>query len=74
MDYYEDDVLEHAINIFGPFMHEWEYDFPKNWPKKNVSYIQRKTYDLIKYLRYIYSKYVLGGPLRSVRFLREIVS
>ena len=42
-NYYTDDIINHALNIFGPFMKEWNYEFPKHFPRKNVTNLNQKN-------------------------------
>jgi hypothetical protein len=73
LEYYDEDIIEHAVKILGPFMLEWGYKFPEEWPNRRISYISQKKYEIAKQLRLYYCKYIKSGPFRGVRFLRELL-
>lgn len=72
--YYKGNVASLAVSIFGPFMNEWGYSFPKG--VKNVVVPKKSTasYRINRVLRTVYANYVKSGPLqRPLRFVRNIL-
>lgn len=71
--YYTDKISKNAINIFGPFMKEWGYEVPEKWGNMQPSLKARVAYKYNKLGRFIYSKYVKGGPLQRFTLLRDLL-
>lgn len=64
---------KHAVKVFGPFMKEWGYKFPKDWPTDNSSALNQLYYETTKTGRSLYLRYVKGGPLKGLSILRNAV-
>jgi hypothetical protein len=72
-EYYDPQSRDFAFKVFGPFMEEWEYDFPDSWRYTTANRTQIYKYKLNKIGRLLYSKYVKSGPLKRVTILRNIL-
>ena len=70
-DYYEKRSFDLSTRIFGPFLKEWDYKFPKNWEKVSLSRCQLMKYKVAKIGRGFYSKFIKGGPLSKLTVLRN---
>ena len=57
LDYYSSDIIHHAVNIFGPYNNEWNYELPESWNKIQIKHINLLHYKLRKAARFIYYKY-----------------
>ena len=75
-DEYAPEVRPHAINIFGPFMKQWGYQFPEQWgvvmPKMSFQY----RYRVLEGLAEIAGKRLglsPNGSPKVVQSLRELV-
>ena len=55
----------YAVRIFGPFMRQWNYEFPANWPLINSGYIALKKYNILTKLRTLYFKWYKRLPERN---------
>jgi hypothetical protein len=66
LDYYDDNVIDHAVKIFSPFMEEWSYSFPDSWPDINHNFLNHFKYYLIKKIIFHNSKYKNYGLLFNV--------
>ncbi len=65
-EYYSKKGIQHALKIFGPFMEEFDYKFPKNWPKRKIKISEKVEYFLLKKTRYIYCKWIKTGPFKKI--------
>jgi hypothetical protein len=45
LKYYTPDIRERSIYIFGPFMQQWGYEFPKEWGNKKQA-LCRKLFSI----------------------------
>lgn len=72
-DYYDtSEAQRYAVKIFGPFMKEWGYEFPNDWPNTTHGRLKDYVYYIKKFGRSIYSRYVKSGP-NFMRPLRDIL-
>lgn len=71
VDYYTDESIPYALNIFGPFMTEWGYNFPAEWGLSGPPLKSSINYKLGKVARVVYSRYVKSGPLQKVTKIRD---
>lgn len=53
-DYYTSDIRQRALNIFGPFMKEWGFEFPKEWGATKISPLAQFEYESIGFMKSIY--------------------
>lgn len=58
LSYYTPDIVEHARNVFGPFMQEWGYEFPAEWGNKPVPWWSELEYKSLNVFRVFYWKYM----------------
>lgn len=58
LNYYTPQIYNHAINIFGPFMKEWDYTLPTEWGKFDVPIIFLLAYRFLKQIKKIYWLYL----------------
>lgn len=70
-EYYSPDVIEHAKQIFGPFMHEWGYEFPASWGDVHISKWTWQKYRMINPVRNFYWKNLMHHP-RLGRLVRSV--
>lgn len=73
VQYYTPDIRDQAIRIFGPFMQEWGYAWPENWPETPVRVVDNYHYRLLQrarkhyYSRVRYNSGSIAGLIRRVR-------
>lgn len=46
VDLYTPELIPHAVRTFGPFMRQWNYEFPEGWDATQISQRQLLTYQL----------------------------
>ena len=51
--YYLEEIRNHAVYVFGPFMQRYGYDFPKSWEQTKISFYSKILYKLISLLKNI---------------------
>jgi hypothetical protein len=51
LEYYTPDIIPRVQRVLGPYMAEWGYSFPSEWPDHNVSKISTSLYALTKILK-----------------------
>ena len=71
--YYKGDLIDYAVEAYGPFMKEWGYDFPESWGKRKPSVVSELKYKAVRCARIVYSRFIKGGPLRKLSFIRNAV-
>lgn len=71
-DYYECSI-NYIIKIFGPFMLEWKYKFPKSWSSKKIHIIDILKYNFAKRLSFYYAKLTTVGFLKKFKFIRDVI-
>ena len=49
--YYPPEIFDYARKIFGPFMKEWNYDFPSEWGEKPIPLLSQVEFRLLRILR-----------------------
>lgn len=52
--YYTPDIQQKALFIFGPFLKEWGYEFPLDWPNRKPGISSYTLYSLLKAPRQAY--------------------
>lgn len=52
--YYTEEDIEHALWVFGPYMRDWGYDFPDDWPVSEVPMSSAILYRAMAGLRKVY--------------------
>lgn len=66
LQYYTDQATKrYAVKTFGPFMRQWGYEFPADWPSKNYGYFAMGKYNLLTKLRIHYFKWYKRMPERN---------
>lgn len=58
LEYYSVNTIERAKTVFGPFMSEWDYDFPESWGDVKTTAWQRYYYSTLNAVRKIFWKYL----------------
>jgi len=57
LDYYDsEEVIEHALDVFGPFMLKWGYDIPNTWRGFNVPTLSILKFRVFEILRKIHCR------------------
>lgn len=55
LDYYDSkEVIEHALDVFGPFMLKWGYEIPNTWDGFNISTLSILKFRVFEILRKIH--------------------
>lgn len=58
-EYYDTpEVRRRAVKVFGPYMKQWGYEFPEEWPEAQETNGDDSTYHLINSFRKIYWKFL----------------
>jgi hypothetical protein len=52
--YYTPEIIPRARRIFGPFMREWGYSFPRSWGEQPVSSWNQREYQFFTFFRRLY--------------------
>ena len=58
LDYYPEEVRDHARRVFGPFMLKWGYPIPAAWADKTVPASSRLAFRVLGVGRYVYRRYL----------------
>jgi hypothetical protein len=58
LSYYTPDVVAHAKWVFGPYMKQWGYEFPRAWGCTQISGWNQFQFDLLNTFRTVYWKYL----------------
>lgn len=58
ISYYTPATIPHAKRIFGPFMREWGYEFPREWGDTTEPWWTRLEYDFLNIWRTLYWKHL----------------
>jgi hypothetical protein len=72
---YTEDVIPHAIAIFGPYMKEWGYELPEEWENRSVPASSQVLYSSLRGARKVFWNHIRqdegfkGKAFRSL-FLR----
>lgn len=54
LKYYTPEIRPKAVQIFGPYMQKWGYNFPKEWGKIHISWMGKLVFYLLEIVRKIY--------------------
>ena len=52
--YYTPEIIPRARRIFGPFMRQWQYEFPREWGEQPVSFWNQVEYEFFTLFRRVY--------------------
>lgn len=52
--YYTPEIIPRARRIFGPFMKQWGYEFPKEWGEQPISFWNQVEYEFFTLFRRVY--------------------
>lgn len=52
--YYTPEIIPRARRIFGPFMRQWQYEFPREWGEQPVTFWNQVEYDFFTLFRRVY--------------------
>lgn len=56
--YYTEDLIPRARRVFGPFMKEWGYEFPKEWGNGPIPWWNHLEFKVVNQVRKIYWNYL----------------
>jgi hypothetical protein len=70
-EWYDADLREHAVRVFGPYMRHWGYEFPANWPESAPSWARDSLFkadSLVRrfYLRHVHYGWVMPAARRAL--------
>jgi hypothetical protein len=65
-DYYTPDIYDHALRVFGPFMREWGYSFPKEWNAGVIPKSSQLSFKLIDSATNLAARFVCLSPRSSI--------
>ena len=65
LSYYNKEIKDRSIYVFGPFMKKYGYDFPKEWGKLNVSFYSQIQFKTLSLLRQINQKFIKNQSKRK---------
>ncbi|MBK7380139.1 MAG: hypothetical protein IPJ03_14265 [Ignavibacteriales bacterium] len=54
LEIYDPSIRQRAVNIFGPFMKEWGFEFPKEWGEIKISPFAQIEYEIVGFMKSIY--------------------
>lgn len=54
LELFEPSIRQRAVNIFGPFMKEWGFEFPKEWGHIKISPFAQLEYEVIGLMKHVY--------------------
>ncbi|GAB4293352.1 MAG: hypothetical protein Kow0098_14160 [Ignavibacteriaceae bacterium] len=57
IDLFIPEIRKRAVNIFGPFMIDWDYKFPEDWNENEPSKFYTTAYRFLGALKYYYWRY-----------------
>ncbi len=60
--FYTPEIIPHAQRIFGPYMQQWRYNFPPDWPVREPSTADRLRFQLTNLIRNFYWKHIRWSP------------
>lgn len=52
------EVIDQARWVFGPYMKQWNYNFPPDWGENTISWWQQVEFDFFNIIRGFYWKYL----------------
>jgi hypothetical protein len=52
--YYTPEIIPRARRVFGPFMQQWQYEFPKEWGEQPISLWNQVEYEFFTFFRRLY--------------------
>lgn len=55
--YYTSDIIAHAKWVFGPYMKQWNYEFPSEWGNTIVEPLNQLQFNFLNIFRMMYWKY-----------------
>lgn len=58
LSYYSPKTIRRAKRVFGPFLKQWDYQFPSEWGEGSVHWWNQLEYDLLTMVRTIYWKHL----------------
>lgn len=58
LSYYTPDIIPRAKRVFGPYMKQWGYEFPREWGDDEVSWWHRAEFEFFNLFRTVYWRYV----------------
>lgn len=73
LSYYSPELIDKAKRIFGPFMKEWDYQFPPEWGENSISLKTQIEYHAVNLIRKFWWRHIRWSahPLgRAIRRLR----
>lgn len=70
--YYTPECYDRARRVFGPFMQEWGYEFPREWGIRSVPWSSRATYSGLKAIKRFYWMNLRWGRTRYARAFRAM--
>ncbi len=56
--YYSPEIIPRAVQVFGPYMQEWGYEFPPEWGEVKVPRWAQLEYRALTSVRSVYWKYL----------------
>jgi hypothetical protein len=62
LSYYTPDIIEQAVQVFGPYMEEWGYELPPEWGTASVSVLSHLNYQMVNALRDFYWRWIKWSP------------
>jgi len=70
--YYTPKCYDRAKRVFGPYMHKWGYEFPRQWGSHSVTWTSQIRYRVQDALKRFYWVSILWGTSRYARALRSL--
>ena len=58
LKYYTPDIIAHAKWVFGPYMKQWNYEFPPEWGNTEVEPLNQLQFNFLNVFRTMYWKYL----------------
>lgn len=68
--YYSPSCIDHAKKVFGPFLVDWGYPFPKKWGDYSVTKFKHWRYQFVSQLRVLYWRYIRWSSAFYARAFR----
>jgi hypothetical protein len=56
--YYTPEIIPRAKRVFGPYMKQWGYDFPREWGESAVPWWNQMEFEFYNTFRNVYWKYL----------------
>jgi hypothetical protein len=67
LSYYSPDMIPRAKKVFGPFMEQWGYEFPKEWGQPHLTWrdkLEFELFTLLKKAKWVYFRSLFYYPQR----------